>query len=133
MSGVFEKLKEDVVPILLSGLIGGLGEKYILKGSSKEFESIFGMKLSKPVVAGITVGGSSAIASVTGDILANKFPKLGYLSKPIVAGASTMAIDYFNPKLGLKPIKGFMLGAGSDLSARYINAAFLKKKTNQNP
>ncbi len=124
---MYDKVKDDFVPILLSGIIAGIGEKFILKG--KGTETFMGYKVSKPIVAGITVAGASTVASVAGDIVSSKFPAVGTFSKPIVAGAGTLMIDYFNPRLGVTPMNGFLLGAGSDLSARYINTSFLKKKT----
>ncbi len=127
-----EKIKMDLVPAAISGLIS-LGVYTMVFGEqlSGDYIPFLGKSLPASVVVGGTVFGSHLIGNILENNVLTMFQseKLagieGRLAKPLISGAATVGIF----KLAVSPdsnlMESFALGAGSVFVGQYVSDTFL--------
>lgn len=136
-----DNIKEQLPSAILSGLTGIIVDKALGYNISSNVK-FFGVSMPRyastliNVGAGSIVGGylvpnagpaniNMKLAPIASDSKMN-LQKLGAFGKPIVGGAVSTAIGYFN-KMG-KPLENFLSSAGSIYIGNMVNTTMLKKK-----
>jgi hypothetical protein len=131
MATITDKIKEDLVPALISGSLGALGYSFVFGQSLSDPVPLLGMYLPGGLAVGGVVGASHLVGNVLQDQVLSMIPSNSYLTaeggliKPILGGASTYGLFRLN---GLDPgfVNGFGLGAVSVVGGTYAYDKFWK-------
>jgi hypothetical protein len=129
---VGEKIKEDLMPALISAGCSLLGYSLAFGESPMGYLPFFG----SAVPAGVVVGGSVFSSHLIGNVLENNVlsmigPKVvgvEHLAKPVISGLSTYGIFKFGVSNETAFLPSFGLGAGSVLAGEYVSDTFHLKK-----
>ncbi len=131
---LMEKMKDDMVPGIISGVIAVAGASMMFGASPNAQIPIMGYSLP---VWGV-VGGSVAIAVSSSefvhDMIVEKIPQLQSISNteskvgaPIVAGLTTFAIFRGVVSSNASLVNSVLLGAGSAIGGKYAYSVYANK------
>lgn len=127
-----EKVKADLIPATLSGLISlGIYSMFYGESLTGDFIPFLGQSLPAAVVVGGTVFG----AHLVGNILENQVLGLfqseklagieGRIAKPVISGLATIGIFKFAVSPNANLMESFILGAGSVFASEYAYDTFM--------
>ena len=130
---MMDKVKEDLVPALLSSAISIGAYSLVFGESPMDSVPFFSTQLPGGIVVGGTVFGSHLVGNILQEHVLNMVQSKGIaniegsLLKPIISGASTALIFKLGVSSDSDLIKSFGIGAGSVITGQYISNTFLKK------
>jgi hypothetical protein len=132
---VTEKIKDELIPSLASGVVGILGASFLLGVDLSMDINIANMTVPAWAAIGGVITGADLIAYASHDFVLEKLPALqsfatyeNRLLAPVLSGVGTYGLLFTAISSDTSLMNSFLLGAGSSVTGRYAFDTF--KETN---